>query len=322
MKAVVYERYGTPEVLRIEDVSIPTPGPGQVLVRVAATAINLSDWETLLGTPAYSRIGGLRAPRRRTLGSDIAGRVEAVGDGITAFKPGDDVYGDNLGLKGGFAEYAVAPASALAVKPARLSFVEASTIPQPGPIALQGTAGARRGSRVLINGAGGGSGSFAIQLAKRLGAHVTGVDNAAKLEFMRSLGADAVVDYRNEDFTRSGQRYDLILDLVAYRSMYAYRRALAKAGRYRCVGGTTRAVLRALTVGFVAGRATGRRMGVLAVKAGPAHFQPLADLIVAGDVAIHIDRTFDLDDVPAALAHVGKGNALGKVVVTVDGSNA
>ena len=318
MKAVVYERYGGPEVLRLEHVSIPTPGPGQVLVKVAATAINLSDWETLLGTPVYSRIGGLRAPRRRTLGSDIAGRVEAVGDGVTAFKPGDDVYGDNLGLKGGFAEYAVAPTSALAVKPAQLSFVEASTIPQSGPIALQGTAGAGRGSRVLINGAGGGSGSFAMQLAKRLGAHVTGVDNATKLEFMRSLGADAAVDYRNRDFTRSGQRYDLILDLVAYRSMSAYRRALARGGRYRCVGGTTRALLRALTVGFVAGRATGRRMGVLAVKAGPAHFRPLADLIVGGEVAIHIDRTFGLDDVPTALAHVGQGHALGKVVVTVD----
>ena len=204
MKAVVYDRYGPPDVLRVEDVPTPTPAAGEVLVRVAATSINLSDWETLAGTPAYSRIGGLRTPRRRILGSDIAGRVEAVGDGVTAFKPGDDVYGDNLNLKGGFAEYAVAPASALAVKPAELSFVEASTVPQAGPIALQGTAGAGPGSRVLINGAGGGSGSFAIQLAKRLGAHVTGVDNAAKLEFMRSVGADAVVDYRHEDFTRTG----------------------------------------------------------------------------------------------------------------------
>ena len=321
MKAVVYERYGPPETLRVEDVAMPTPVAGQVLVRVAATSINLSDWETLLGTPAYSRIGGLRMPRRHILGSDIAGRVEAVGDGVTTLKPGDDVYGDNLRLKGGFAEYAVAPASALALKPAELTFVEASTIPQAGPIALQGTAGAGPGSRVLINGAGGGSGSFAIQLAKRLGAHVTGVDNAAKLEFVRRVGADAAIDYRNHDFTRTDQPYDLILDLVAHRSMFAYRRALAKAGRYRSVGGTTRALLRALTVGFVAGRATGRRMGVLAVKAGPAHFRPLTDLIVARDVAIHIDRTFDLDDVPAALAHVGDGHALGKVVITVDGRN-
>ena len=321
MKAIVYDRYGPPETLRVEDVSMPVPVAGQVLVRVAATSINLSDWETLLGTPAYSRIGGLRAPRRHILGSDIAGRVEAVGDGVTELKPGDDVYGDNLRLKGGFAEYAVAPASALAVKPAELTFVEASTIPQAGPIALQGTAGTGPGSRVLINGAGGGSGSFAIQLARRLGAHVTGVDNAAKLEFMRAVGADAAIDYRNHDFTRTDQPYDLILDLVAHRSMFAYRRALAKGGRYRSVGGTTRALLRALTVGYVAGRATGRRMGVLAVNAGPAHFRPLTDLIVAREVAVHIDRTYELDDVPAALAHVGDGHALGKVVVTVDGRN-
>ena len=171
---------------------------------------------------------------------------------------------------------------------------------------------------MLINGAGGGSGSFAIQLARRLGAHVTAVDNAAKLEFMRSVGADATVDYRNHDFTRTGRSYDLILNLVAHRSMFACRRALAKGGRYRCVGGTTRALLGALTVGFVAGRATGRRMGVLAVKTGPARFQPLTDLILAGDVAIHIDREFDLDHVPAALAHVGNGHALGKVVITID----
>ena len=167
--------------------------------------------------------------------------------------------------------------------------MESSTIPQAGPIALQGTAGAGPGSRLLVNGAGGGSGSFAIQIAKRLGAHVTGVDNAAKLEFIRSVGADVALDHRSEDFTRTGQRYDLILDLVAHRSMFAYRRALAAGGRYRCVGGTTRA----LTVGFVAGRATGRRMGVLAVEAGSEHFTPLTDLIVAGDVIVHIDRTSD-----------------------------
>ena len=319
---MVYDRYGPPEVLRVEDVPIPTPAPGQALVKVAATSINLSDWETLIGSPAYSRTsGGLRRPRRRTLGSDIAGRVEAVGDGVTAWKPGDDVYGDNLRLKGGFAEYAIAPASALTLKPAELTFVEASTIPQAGAIALQGTAGARAGSRVLINGAGGGSGTFAVQLAKRAGAHVTAVDNANKLAFMRSVGADVVVDYRVEDFTRTDQPYDLILDLVAHRSMFAYRRALAPGGRYRCVGGTARALLRALTVGFIVGRATGRRMGVLVVKPGPEHFRPLADLIIAAGAAIRIDRTFDLDDTAAALAYVGDGRALGKVVVTVNGGN-
>ena len=316
MKAVVYDRYGPPDVLRVEEVPRPSPGAGQVLVRVAATSINLSDWETLRGSPAYSRIGGLRTPARRTLGSDIAGRVEAVGAGVSRFQVGDEVYGDNLALKGGFAEYAIAPASVLAAKPPAVSFAEASTIPQAGVIAWQGTAGAAAGQRVLINGAGGGSGAFAIPLAKRLGAHVTGVDNAAKLDFMRSLGADEVIDYRRADFTRTGP-YDLILDLVAHRSVFAYRRALAPGGRYRCVGGSARALLRVLTVGTLAGLITGRRLGVLAVRAGPEHFAPVADLCAAGDLAVHIDRTFTLDEVPAALAHVGEGHALGKVVVTV-----
>ena len=316
MRAAVYDRYGPPEVLRVEDVPTPSPAAGQVLLRVAATSINLSDWETLRGSPAYSRLGGLRSPARRTLGSDIAGWVEAVGEGVTRFKPGDEVYGDNLALKGGFAEYAVAAATGLAHKPAGLTFAEASTIPQAGAIALQGTEGAAAGRRVLINGAGGGSGSFAIQLAKRLGAHVTGVDNDAKLAFMRSLGADEVIDYRREDFTRSAEPFDLILDLVAHRSVFAYRRALADGGRYRCVGGSVRALLRVLTIGWIAGRVTGRRIGVLAVTEGPAHFEPLAELCIAGDVSIHIDRTFGLDDVRDALAHVGEGHALGKVVVT------
>jgi NADPH:quinone reductase-like Zn-dependent oxidoreductase len=271
MRAVVYDRYGPPDVLRLEDVPKPSPGTGQVLVKVAATSVNLSDWETLRGSPLYSRIGGLRYPARRILGSDIAGWVDAVGPAVTRFRPGDEVYGDNLMLKGGFADYAIAPEAALARKPSALSFAEASAIPQAGVIARQGTDGVTAGQRVLINGAGGGSGSFAIQLAKRLGAEVTGVDNADKLDFMRSVGADKVIDYRSEDFTRSGP-YDLILDLVAHRSVFAYRRALARGGRYRCVGGSVRALLRVLTIGSVIGGLTHRRLGVLAVKEGPAHF--------------------------------------------------
>jgi NADPH:quinone reductase-like Zn-dependent oxidoreductase len=315
VKAVVYERYGSPDVLRIEDVPVPSPAAGQVRVKVAATSVNLSDWEGLRGSPAYARIGGLRSPSRRTLGSDIAGVVDDLGQGVTRFRTGDEVYGDNLALMGGFAEYAIAPESALAHKPTQLTFAEASTIPQAGAIALRGTEEVVAGSRVLINGAGGGSGSFAIQLAKRRGAHVTGVDNSAKQDFMRSVGADDVIDYRRDDFTRTTRPYDLILDLVAHRSVFAYRRALAPGGRYRCVGGSVRALLRVLTVGSVVGRVTGRSIGVLVVKEGPANFESLADLCVAGDIRTHIDRSFALDEVPAALAHVGEGRALGKVVV-------
>jgi NADPH:quinone reductase-like Zn-dependent oxidoreductase len=315
VKAVVYDRYGGPEVLRVEDVPVPSPAAGQVLVKVAATSINLSDWECLRGTPAYSRIGGLRRPKHRTLGSDIAGVVAAVGNGVGRFQPGDEVYGDNLALMGGFAEYALASDKALTRKPEELSFAEASTIPQAGAIALQGTAQAAPGRRMLINGAGGGSGSFAIQLARRLGAHVTGVDNAGKLDHMRSLGADEVIDYQADDFTRGRAPYDDILDLVAHRSVFAYRRALAKAGRYRCVGGSVPTLLRILTVGWLAGRLTGRRIGVLAVKMGPAHFEPMAELCVSGDVRICIDRTCTLDEVSEALAYHGEGKALGKLVV-------
>jgi NADPH:quinone reductase-like Zn-dependent oxidoreductase len=316
VKAVVHDRYGGPDELRLDEVPRPSPAAGQVLVKVAATSINLSDWEGLRGSPFYARLGGLRAPKRRILGSDIAGRVESVGSGVTGFEPGDEVYGDNLQLMGGFAEYAVAPESALARKPAGLTFAEASTLPQAGAIALQGTARAADGRRLLINGGGGGSGSFAIQLAKRRGAHVTGVDNGSKLEFMRSLGADEVIDYRRDDFTRGSEPYDFILDLVAHRSVFAYRRALAPGGWYRCVGGPVRALLRVITIGSAAGRVTGRRIGVLVVKQGPDHFQPLADLCVAGDVAVHIDRTYGLAEVPEALARVGEGRALGKVVIT------
>ena len=225
VKAVLYERYGSPDVLHVEDVPMPLPATGQVRVKVAATSVNLSDWECLRGSPAYARLGGLRYPARRTLGSDIAGVVDVVGEAVTGFRPGDEVYGDNLGLMGGFAEYALAPESALAHKPAQLTFAEASTIPQAGAIALQGTEIASSGKRVLINGAGGGTGSFAIQLAKRLGAHVTGVDNATKQDFMRSMGADDVIDYRRDDFTRTTRPYSLVLDMVAHRSVFAYRRA-------------------------------------------------------------------------------------------------
>jgi NADPH:quinone reductase-like Zn-dependent oxidoreductase len=314
MKAVVYDRYGPPEVLRLEEVPTPSPAARQVLVEVAATSVNRSDWECLVGSPMYARIGGLRAPARRTLGSDIAGRVAAVGSDVTRFQLGDEVYGESP--MGGFAEFAVASETALALKPEELTFTEASTLPQAGAIALQGMAGAGPGKRILINGAGGGSGSFAIQLAKLAGAHVTGVDNPGKLEFMHSLGADEVIDHGSQDFTRS-EPFDLVLDLVAHRSVFAYRRALAPGGRYLCVGGTVRTLLRVVTIGAIIGRVTGRRLGLLMVKSGPTHFQPLAEHCVSGEVRIHIGRIYRLDEVPIALADVGEGRALGKVVVEV-----
>lgn len=321
MKAVVYTRYGTPDVLRVTDVETPVPQGNEVLVKVHAVSLNLSDWEGLTGKPFYARVGGLFKPRRHVLGSDIAGRVVATGPEATVFQPGDDVFADILTYLGGFAEYVCVPEKVLARMPSGMTFEEAAALPQAGAIALQGIRDKGRvkaGDKVLINGAGGGSGMYAVQLAKLHGAEVTGVDNAEKLEFMRSMGADHVLDYRREDFTRQGQTYDLILDLVAYRSVFAYGRALAPGGRYFCVGGTVRALLRIALGGPVIGRKAGKKIGVLVVQLGAKHVAPLASLIQAGEIRTHIDRRFSLEEVPEALRYMGEGHAKGKVVVVMD----
>ncbi|MFC7478804.1 NAD(P)-dependent alcohol dehydrogenase [Luedemannella flava] len=241
------------------------------------------------------------------LGSDIAGTVDAVGPGVTRFAAGDDVYGDILSYLGGFAEYVCVPEKVLEPLPEGMSHEEASAIPQAGMIALQGIVArgrVRAGEQVLINGAGGGSGSYAIQLAKLYGAEVTGVDNAGKLEFMRSMGADHVLDYRQTDYTATGDRYDLILDLVAYRSVAACARALAPGGRYFMVGGPVSTLLRVLVFGPLRGR-----IRVLAVQLGARHVGPLVELIRDGKVATVIDRRFPLAEVPDALRYVGEGHA-------------
>jgi len=321
MKAVVYTRYGPPDVLRLTDVETPVPRGDEVLVKVHAVALNGSDWETLRGKPAYSRIGGPFRPRHHILGSDIAGRVAATGPEATLFRPGDDVFADILSSMGGFAEYARVPQSALSRMPAGLSYEEAAALPQAGAIALQGIQDKGRvqpGQAVLINGAGGGSGMYAVQLAKLLGAEVTGVDNAGKLEFMRSLGADHVIDYTRENFTRDGRAYDLILDLAAYRSPLACRGSLHPGGRYLYVGGSVAALLQALLAWPLTGRAGGRKIRVLPVRLGVQHLAPLVELCQAGKIATVIDRRYPLGEVPEALRYMGAGNAKGKVIVIVE----
>lgn len=318
MRAVEYSRYGSPDELRLVDVPTPEPQGNQVLVELHAVSLNRSDWEVLRGSPLYARLGGLRRPRRRILGSDIAGRVAAVGDGVTRFQQGDDVFADILATLGGFAEYASVPERLLEPMPDGMSYEEAACLPQAGAIALQGVSDkVSAGDAVLINGGGGGSGAYAIQLAKLAGAEVTGVDNASKQEFMRSLGADHVLDYERDDFTRTGHTYDLILDLVGDRSARAYRRSLRPAGRYSYVGGSTGTLLRVLAGGLVPWR-RGKRVRVLGVRLGAKHLAPLVELIRDGRVVTRIDRRYRLDEVPDALAYLGAGHAKGKVVVTVD----
>jgi NADPH:quinone reductase-like Zn-dependent oxidoreductase len=312
MRAWVRERYGSVEQLRLVDVAAPVPAAGEVLIQVVTTSINLSDWESLRGSPGYARFGGLR----RILGSDVAGRVTAVGPGVEKFRVGDEVYGDSMPKFGGFAEYIVMPASAVAAKPGGLGFAEASAIPQAGAIAREAVALAQPGTRMLINGAGGGSGSLLIQLAVAKGVQVTAVDNAGKLDFLRELGAHEVIDYRASDPYRTGP-YDLIVDMVAHRSVFTYRRALARGGRFVMVGGTLRALFRMVTIGPLVGALTGRKLGLLLVHTGPTHFAALGERVVAGEIDVHIDRELPFEELPAALALHGEGRALGKVIVRV-----
>jgi len=321
MKAVVYARYGPPDVLRLADVQTPVPKDDQVLVKVQAVSLNASDWEVLRGKPLYSRIGGPFRPRHHILGSDIAGRVEAAGRQVTRFRQGQDVFADILSSMGGFAEYVCVPEAALVPMPAGLTYEQAAALPQAGAIALQGIQDkgqTRPGHKVLINGAGGGSGMYAIQLAKLNGAEVTGVDNAEKLEFMRSLGADHVIDYTRDDFTRTGRTYDLILDVAAHRPAFAYQRSLTRGGRYLYVGGSVPTLLQVLLIGPVIGRAEGKKIRLLAVRQGAQHLAPLVELCQAGKIAIVIDRRYRLNAVPEALRYLGEGHAKGKVVVIAD----
>jgi NADPH:quinone reductase-like Zn-dependent oxidoreductase len=299
----------------------PTPKDNEVLVKVLAVSLNRSDWETLRGKPLYARIMGPLRPRHHILGSDIAGRVEAAGRTTTRFQPGDDVFADILSYMGGFAEYVCVPERALVPMPAGMSYEEAAALPQAGAIALQGIRDAgqvQAGQKVLINGAGGGSGMYAVQLAKLHGAEVTGVDNQEKLEFMRSLGADHVIDYTRADFTSNGRRYDLILDLAAHRSVLAYKGSLVPGGRYLYVGGSAATLLQVLLIGPLLGRAEGKKLRLLAVRLGAERLGPMVALCQAGKIATVIDRRYRLNEVPEALRYLGEGHAKGKLVAIVE----
>ena len=321
MKAILYHEYGSPDGLKLEEVQKPTPADDQLLIKVHAVSVNRSDWEALVGNPLYVRVGGLTKPRDKILGSDIAGTVEAVGRDVKQFKPGDEVFGLMLNYGGGFAEYACKSEMAMVLKPAGMTFEEASAIPQAAFIALQGIQDKGKvqpGQKVLINGAGGGTGTFAIQLAKLAGAEVTAVDNTEKLAFMRSLGADHVIDYTREDFTKNGQQYDLILDVIAYRhSVFAYQRALAPNGNYFMAGGSVATILQMLLLGSWIKRRTGRKISLLVVQTESKDLVHMTELIESGKVKLVIDKRYPLSETAEALRYLGEGRAKGKVVITV-----
>ncbi|WP_271754214.1 NAD(P)-dependent alcohol dehydrogenase [Cohnella sp. JJ-181] len=321
MKAMVYEKYGLPDVLRIEETEIPKPKDDEVLLAVHAASVNSWDWDLLRGKPYINRIGGLRKPRYRILGADVAGTVVAAGAAVTRYRPGDEVFGDLSGCGwGGFAEYVCARETALTPKPAGLSFEQAAAIPQAAVLALQGMRDIGRldkGCRVLINGAGGGVGTFAIQYAKWLGAEVTGVDRGDKLDLLRDVGADHVLDYAREDFAANGPRYDLILDVVGNRSAVEVRRALRPGGAYVMVGGSLPRILQTLLAAKPAAWLEKKNLAVLVHK--PKHEDQLvwSDLAEAGHVKPVIDRLYTLNDAPRALAYFGEGRVRGKVVIAI-----
>ena len=316
MKAFIYEKYGPPETLRMAEVDKPAPNTDEVLVKVLGASVNAADWHVLRGKPLFSRATlGLLRPKHQILGVDIAGQVEAVGGGVTRFKPGDQVYANLLDHGyGGFAEYVSVPVGVLSLKPANLSFEEAAAVPMAATTALQGLG--RHGAlqpaqQVLINGASGGVGSFAVQLAKASGVEVTAVTSTGNLDLVRSLGADEVIDYANEDFTRTGRRYDRILDTVGNRSVRDLRRALAEGGKAAVTGFTSVAKLLGVSL-------RGRK-DVVQVQAHVTakDLELLSELIAADKVRPQIDRRYGFADIPAAIAYLEQGHARAKVVVAL-----
>jgi len=324
MKAIVRETYGSPDVLHLEEVPLPAVRDDDVLVKVRAASANAGDWHLLRGTPLPFRlVAGLRTPKFKIIGTDIAGCVEAVGRNVTRFRPGDQVFGElsRCGF-GAYAEFAVAPEKALAFKPANLSFEEAAAIPTAGCTALQGLRKGRiqGAQRVLINGASGGVGTFAVQIARSFGAEVTAVCSTRNVDAMRSLGADHVLDYAKNDFARLGQRFDLILAANGDRSIWDYRRALSANGAYVMTGGSNRQLTDALLFGPLLSMGR-QRLGNLLAKPNDADLLFLKELCEAGQVKPMIDRRFLLTEVPAAIRYVEDGHARGKVVITVCGDS-
>jgi NADPH:quinone reductase-like Zn-dependent oxidoreductase len=320
MKAIVRETYGPPDVLHLEEVPLPTVRDGDVLVRVRAASANAGDWHLLRGTPLPFRlVAGLRTPKFKIIGTDIAGRVEAVGRNITQFRRGDEVFGElsRCGF-GAYAEFAAAPEQALALKPANLSFEEAATLPTAGCTALQGLRKGRiqHAQRVLINGASGGVGTFAVQIAKTFGTEVIAVCSTRNVDMVRSIGADDVIDYTTDDFTTHGHRYDLILAANGDRSIWDYRRALSADGCYAMTGGSNRQLTDALLLGplLSIGR---QQFGSVLVKPSQADLLVLKELCETGKVRPVIDRRFPLNQVSSAVRYIEDGHARGKVVVTV-----
>ncbi|HSP14749.1 MAG TPA: NAD(P)-dependent alcohol dehydrogenase [Thermoanaerobaculia bacterium] len=322
MKAIVYRRYGSPDVLECEEIDKPVPGDDEVLIKVRAASVNPLDWHFMRGTPVIGRLMmGLRKPKLTRLGVDVAGRVEAVGRNVSEFKPGDEVFG---ACRGAFAEYVCTSDSSLALKPDQVTFEQAVTASVAAFTALQALRDKgqiQAGNKVLINGAGGGVGTFAVQIAKSFGADVTGVCSSRNGDMVRSIGADRVIDYTREDFTRTGQRYDLILDCIGNQPLSACRRALNPKGAYVVVGGPDGhwiGPLARLIKVLLLSRFVSQKLVVCVAKPSKADLKVVRELMEAGKVTPVIDRRYTLAEVPHAIRYLEEGHARGKVVITLE----
>jgi NADPH:quinone reductase-like Zn-dependent oxidoreductase len=324
MKAMVHTQYGPPSVLRFMEMVTPAPRENEVLLRVQAASATAGDWHLVRGEPFMVRMMfGLRKPKHAIPGADVAGTVEAVGNKVTRFQPGDTVFGDLSGNGyGAFAEYVSVPEQSLAHTPEGLSLEQAAAVPVAAVTALQGLRDhghIRAGQQVLINGASGGVGTFAVQIARAFGAEVTGVCSARKAELVRSIGADHVIDYKQEDITRSDRQYDLIIDTAARHSLFDYRRALRPGGRYVMIGGSTGRLLQAMTLGPLLSRFGDKTMSALMMQPRPADLEFVKELIETGNVKPVIDRCFPLHETAEALQYLEAGRAAGKIVINVAG---
>jgi NADPH:quinone reductase-like Zn-dependent oxidoreductase len=326
MQAAIRDRYGPPDVVRLAEIDRPTPADDQVLVRVRAASVNRADLDGLTPRPNFARLFmGLRAPRNHRVGIDVAGVVEAVGAAVTRFRPGDEVFADLFGRsQGAFADYVCAPEKSFELMPAGMPFEVAATLPHSAILAVQGLRlrdgrTVQPGDKVLVDGASGNVGPFAVQIAKSFGAEVTGVCSTAKMEFVRSLGADHVLDYTKVDYTKTGERYDWIVDTDSHHPILGIRRALRPNGVYVTLGGTALPIFAALLLGAVISKSTDKWMGLL-IWWKPFKVEDvdtLKELIAAGKVKPVIDRRFPLTEVVDALRYVDEGRANGKVVITV-----
>ena len=325
MKAIVYTKYGSPDVLELKEVEKPTPKENEVLIKVRAASVNPLDWHYLRGKPLFMRLmgAGLLKPKNKILGVDIAGRVETVGRTVKQLHPGDDVFGGGKFL-GGFAEYVCVSENRLALKPSNITFEEAASVPIAAVTALQALRDKgeiQPGQKVLINGAGGGVGTFAVQIAKSFGAEVTGVCSTRNLDMVRSIGADHVIDYTQEDFTKNDQRYDLIFDAAAFRSILDQKQALSPKGIYVMVGGSMARMFQVMFLRPWISMTGSKKIGLMLANINKKDLVFMKELLEAGKVVPVIDRRYPLSEVPEAIRYLEEGHARGKVIITLEHNN-